>query len=72
MKLEYKENLKLVDNKWNYSIKFIDNIYTMVYKNIDIFKCLKIRAIINNRINKFVKHEIDTLKTSDLGLEYIA
>lgn len=72
MKITFFENLVLIGKKWTYILKFSDNIYHMVYSNCDIMECLKIKAIINDRINLyFVKRTLNILKTSDLNFEYI-
>jgi len=71
MKVKIFQDLKLINKKWRYSLKFSDNVYTMIYKSFDICKCLKIQAIMDNRINKFFKRESNILKTSDMGFQYI-
>jgi len=72
MKITITEDLKkLKDEKWQYSIKFSDNPYIMIYENENLLQCQKIRSILDNRIIKFFKKETNILKTSDLHFKYV-
>jgi len=72
MKISIEKSLTIENEYHVFKIKFSDNEYTMIYKNIDIVKVLEVKNIIENRIEKFFNNQCDILKTSDIqGLEYI-
>ena len=71
MKLIQEDSLERHGEGWRFILKFSDNPYTMIYDNKDILECMRIRAIMDKRILDYLRRNIDILKTSDLGFEYV-
>ena len=59
------------DNGWRLAVNFSDNPYMMYKYSDDIIELQKTRSILDGRILRFVRREINNIRTSDLGFTYI-
>ena len=69
MKIEIKDDIKETNKRFEYSLKFSDNPYTMIFKG-SILECNYKKAIMDNRIHLFFTNKTKELKTSDIGFKY--
>jgi Fe-S cluster assembly iron-binding protein IscA len=71
MRITVDNDIKRHGKGWQLRVKFSDHEYTMIKEDDDICELQKIQAILDKRTLQFFRGDIDTLKTSDLGLTYI-
>jgi hypothetical protein len=69
--MKYTADINRHDDGWRLAVNFSDNKYMMYKINSDIIELEKTRAILDNRHYEFITHRKNTLKTSDLGFEYV-